>query len=79
MSGLADRQAARGPARVHYDDLTSNACRFIPGEPRGDQTLYCGDPVVLGKSYCQHHLALCWGRGTDSERSATRLSGRMAA
>jgi hypothetical protein len=79
MSGLDERRAELGRAAVPYDDLTVRSCRFIPGDPDGVRTLYCGDPTVSGKSYCPHHLALCWGRGTDSERSATRLSGRRAA
>jgi GcrA cell cycle regulator len=64
------KQSPRGPKRLtHWDDLTFRSCRFIPGDPDGAQTLFCGDPTVTGKSYCPHHLALCWGRGTPSERA----------
>lgn len=32
-------------------------CRWIPGEPNGAETVYCGQPRLVGKSYCASHYA----------------------
>jgi hypothetical protein len=57
LPGLPMPQRADGT--TPYADLLPWSCRFIPGEPAGAQTLYCGDPTEPGKSYCARHLRLC--------------------
>lgn len=46
---------------------TSSHCRWIPGEPAGIDTLYCGAPRIEGASYCAHHR---WQSISETERRA---------
>jgi hypothetical protein len=38
---------------VHISDLKNNQCRWMDGE--GSSLLYCGDPTLPGKSWCERH------------------------
>lgn len=38
----------------------ARTCQFIEGEPEGMDTVYCGDDVKVGSSYCEMHHALCY-------------------
>lgn len=38
---------------------SSKHCQFIPGDPAAEQTLYCGEKPVDGRSYCPYHLKAC--------------------
>ncbi len=40
--------------------LSSGGCRFIAGEPRGDESVYCNRPKRPMSSFCPHHHAVCW-------------------
>jgi hypothetical protein len=40
---------------IAFRDLEPRGCRFIPGEPDGLATLYCGKPRIGSSSYCQTH------------------------
>jgi len=35
-------------------------CQFIPGDPKGERTLYCGRPPLTGVAYCEHHVRICY-------------------
>lgn len=35
-------------------------CQFIPGEPSGENTLYCGQPSHKNFPYCLRHLLTCY-------------------
>lgn len=35
-------------------------CQFIPGDPKGERTLYCGRPTMRGLAYCEHHVHICY-------------------
>jgi hypothetical protein len=49
-------------------NIGSCQCRYIPGEPAGENTLYCGEPTAPGKSYCATHCAVIYRKATPSER-----------
>lgn len=43
---------------VSFKDLKPGIirqCRFIEGQPAGLDTVYCGEPVLQGKSWCEGH------------------------
>lgn len=43
------------PTLVSYAQLEAHHCRFIPGEPAGEHTRYCGCRTVEGLPYCETH------------------------
>lgn len=48
---------------VSFRDLSNGIirqCRFIEGHPKGLETMYCGEPVVQGKSWCADHMQLLY-------------------
>lgn len=63
------------PLHVGLLDLTAEQCRW----PYGDRApfTFCARPAAFG-SYCGAHYALSCGTGTPSERSADRVSTRVA-
>ena len=59
------------PLHVSLIDLGANDCRW----PYGDGPFtHCGHRQIDGSSYCGHHFRLSVGRGTPSERAATKIS-----
>lgn len=44
---------------VRFVDKKHDQCAFIEGDACGAETLCCGRPVVLGRSWCEGHLAIC--------------------
>jgi hypothetical protein len=38
-------------------------CQFIPGPPKGADTLYCGKPT--SHVYCAHHMVMCYVKPTE--------------
>jgi GcrA cell cycle regulator len=56
-------------------DLDKNDCRYPRGGTDDAPAItFCGHPQQEGSSYCAHHADLCRGRGTASERAASRVS-----
>lgn len=52
-------------ARTRQASSPYRTCQWIAGEPAGDRTLFCGDPVTTRldggrSSYCAEHHARCW-------------------
>ena len=47
---------------VSLMDLTWRHCKFIigPDEARMGFALYCGNPVLKGKSWCNFHAQICY-------------------
>ena len=46
-------------------------CQFIPGLPRGENTVFCGQPVAsLATPYCAEHHAVCYVRKTAKPTAA---------
>jgi hypothetical protein len=39
-------------------DLKNSSCKYIPGEPVGAETEYCGKECVPTTSWCINHLRL---------------------
>ena len=35
-------------------------CQFIPGDPAGEHTLYCGDLPYENAPYCPRHMLVCY-------------------
>jgi GcrA cell cycle regulator len=56
-------QRARG---IKFIDLKARDCRFILNGGRPEGYLFCGDPRLAGKPYCQEHSELCYR--ADSSR-----------
>lgn len=59
------------PGNLKILDLGLRDCRWIEGEVRGPDTIYCGLPAARG-SYCAHHAAIAY------VPPAERLSKRKA-
>lgn len=53
------------PALVSYAQLEAHHCRFIPGDPAGDRTMYCGCKALPGLPYCETHAK----RATNATQS----------
>lgn len=53
--------AARRPEwkPITFRTKTSKHCHFIPGLPKGPDTVYCGKQVKPGSPYCDEHDVLC--------------------
>lgn len=49
---LADLKKGVGGSRRH--------CQFIPGDPAGEHTLYCGDMPYENSPYCPRHMLVCY-------------------
>ncbi len=52
-------------ARVSFDDLEDKQCKYIPShiDPKKTKTnepQYCGEPKVIGLSYCAAHAQRCY-------------------
>ena len=48
---------------VSFRDLSVGIirqCRFIEGHPAGLETMFCGEPVIEGKSWCANHMQLIY-------------------
>lgn len=67
-------------------DLRQGQCRFActPDHARPEDHRFCGRPARIGPgnrhgSWCPDHLALVWGRGSESERNAHRPDKRWYA
>lgn len=63
------------PGTVTFFDFDPGSqCHFIPGEPDGAATLFCGEPVVSGLPYCLDHCRMCY----QPVRSAAQKQSAMA-
>lgn len=62
------------PLHVSFMDLKQHHCRYPYGH---ENFTFCGHRKVAGSSYCQPHHLICHGIGTYSERTATKLTGRV--
>ena len=51
-------QRIEKPATVSFMELGHGKCKYIPGIPTYD-AMCCGDPVIVGSSYCQFHSEIC--------------------
>lgn len=66
--------------RLPLADLGWQDCRFAVNDAApGAEHLFCGMPVVPGRSWCRHHLLRCIGTGTQGERDADRVPMRARA
>ena len=66
-----------GARNISLFKLGTGDCRW-PTECDGEgQQLFCAAARKPGRSYCPHHHALSFGRGTPSERAAVRDASRV--
>lgn len=79
------RQVKPAAARINVDlspfirlfagksllSLERRDCRY-PVHGEGASTIFCGCRATDGRSYCAHHLEICTGIGTESERRAVK-------
>jgi len=64
-------------ARVSLADAEHHHCRFIPGDARGvpaHAPLFCGETVVPGLPYCEHHARRCYQAPEPRKRQEFALS-----
>ena len=43
------------PLNIKLADLHSHQCRYIPGDVKGSDTLYCGLQTLTGQPWCAFH------------------------
>lgn len=67
-------KALPGSTPVPLEELSRSGCRW----PIGDEApfLFCSEPSVLGRHYCEAHCSMSAGRGTESERNAVKVLRR---
>lgn len=64
--------------RLTLVELGARNCRWEVADPKvGEDYLFCGKQTDEGRSYCEHHRLRSIGRGTESERSASRIAVRL--
>ena len=53
----------------------AEGCRFIKGDPRGVDTVWCDAPRVDGKPYCAPHCRVCYvGASAEAPRTSVAIS-----
>lgn len=63
------------PLNVPLTQLQPGQCRWPYGEDL--PFTFCAHPATEGSSYCMPHFCLALGPGTEAERAAGRVSGRV--
>lgn len=60
--------------------LTAGMCNWPDGEPGEDDFRFCGEQVIEGKPYCQHHCERAYVRGSRdrTRRPAQKTMYRVA-
>lgn len=66
---------ASEPKLKYLYEMERTDCRWPISGDRST-TLFCGNEQLQGKPYCPCHHRLSVGRGTESERTATKISRR---
>lgn len=63
------------PLNMPLTQLQPGQCRW----PYGDDLpfTFCAHPATEGSNYCMPHFCLSLGLGTEAERAADRISGRV--
>ncbi|MGB3644606.1 MAG: GcrA family cell cycle regulator [Mesorhizobium sp.] len=76
----ASRTYDAASRQLPLSELGWQDCRFAVNDAApGEQHLFCGLPVMPGRSWCRHHLLRCIGSGTEAERRADRIPVRARA
>lgn len=60
------------PAPSGVSTFRPRVCQFIEGAPSANDDCKCGEPVPVGKSYCEPHEAVC----VSSSKSLLSWYGR---
>lgn len=80
MQNATARAYDAASRRLPLADLGWQDCRFAVNDAApGAEHLFCGMPVVPGRSWCRHHLLRCIGTGTQGERDADLMPMRARA
>ncbi|MHA1597929.1 MAG: GcrA family cell cycle regulator [Alphaproteobacteria bacterium] len=61
---------------ITMEMLTTGMCNWPDGEPGQDDFRFCGEQVIEGKPYCQHHCERAYVRGS---RDRTRQPAQNKA
>ena len=81
------RPPKRKPKAARIEDLDLAAipmadkgegCRFIPGQPAGPDTVFCGREKQRESSYCRYHHALCHRREGWHDRKIIKTAEAVA-
>jgi hypothetical protein len=60
---------------VPLENLHPDQCRFPKwGHTEQPSSLFCGDPVKPGSSYCPHHHSMCWVQSYKETGNARKRS-----
>jgi GcrA cell cycle regulator len=54
---------------VRLQDLRAHACRWPIGEPWERAKFFCGEPTVIGRSWCERHLRMVFAPPSSIERN----------
>lgn len=57
--------------RLDLLELTERTCKWPIGDPAEDGFHFCGLPAVMGKPYCEHHIAIAF-QPVSSRRDRSR-------
>jgi len=71
LDEILARQVIDDVARVTFEDLGPNHCRFPIGDPKDANFGYCGQQKVHGLPYCKSHAAPCY-TAPDARKHETR-------
>lgn len=67
-------ECAEIPVRgLTFDELGPDDCRFMAGDPLNDG-LFCGNPVVTGKSWCVGHCRIVFLPNAELKKRSWRLA-----
>lgn len=75
---IEKRTAIKTPG-VTFDNMKSHMCHYIAGSPMGANTLFCGDPVHKGYSYCRKHVDACYQKSPRTFIEAVFVKKASAA
>lgn len=53
----ASNSKAKAKKGMDLVDLTSHSCRWPIGDPKDEDFHFCGQEAMLGKPYCEKHIA----------------------
>lgn len=70
--------------KTTVNTIKNNMCKWPIGDPAKDDFHFCGQPAMVGKSYCAHHARMAFQPPqrrdrTEVRRPAAQIERRRAA
>lgn len=70
--------------KTTVNTIKNNMCKWPIGDPAKDDFHFCGQPALVGKSYCSHHARMAFQPPqrrdrTEVRRPAAQIERRRAA